>query len=87
MDHRKHQQTAPKNRTTKEREVTEGDTVVFTSCDPRNEDEKTEGEVTEVYDNGSYFMVEWESNGEDRGQVFTPKVFDRSAFIEHKPTD
>jgi hypothetical protein len=64
-----------------ERTVSEGDSVIFTGSG-----ERTEGEVTKKYDDGS-FMVEWMSNGEERGQIFRPKVFDRSAFVEHEPKE
>jgi hypothetical protein len=61
------------------RSVSEGDSVIFTGGENR-----TEGTVTKTYDDGS-FIVEWESNGEERGQIFRPKVFNRSAFIDHEP--
>lgn len=68
-----------KSDATEDRTVTEGDTVVFTGSG-----ERTEGTVTKDYNDGS-FMVEWMSNGEKRGQIFRPKVFDRSAFVHHEP--
>jgi hypothetical protein len=64
---------------TESRTVSEGDIVIFTNIGGQ-----TKGAVTEVYDDGS-FRVNWMSNGEERGQVFTPSVFDRSEFVSHRP--
>lgn len=61
--------------------VEEGDTVIFTG-----QGDRTEGEVTETYDDDS-FMMEWTQNGEERGQIARPKVFERSAFVHHESVE
>lgn len=64
-----------------EKSIAEGDTIIFTDGET-----PTEGTVSKRYDDGS-FIVEWMSNGEERGEIFRPSVFDRSPHIEHEPKE
>lgn len=60
-------------------EVHEGDTVILSSGE-----EPVEADVTKVWDDGT-FMLEWHTGYRERGQVFRPSVFERTAFVEHVP--
>lgn len=67
--------------TTDEPTVEEGDTVVLTG-----QGDRIEADIVKTYDDGS-FMMEWTQNGEERGQISTPKVFDRTPYVNHEPAE
>lgn len=59
--------------------VSEGDKVVFTSG------ERTETTVSEVFEDGSFFL-EWRDSRGRHAQIFTPGLFTRDGrHVEHVP--
>lgn len=61
-----------------ERGVKVGDIVVF------SRDGRTEATVTKTFGT-SGFIVEWEQNGERRGQAFRERVFETAPYVDHDP--